>query len=91
MTPIGRYPLQESPACAQLDSQRHEKDFRYSLGKAAMHLQADLFAAAYAVLVLLVRLALLCLTLPLFAMAAFVGLVDDLVRRGRVRFCLTPG
>jgi hypothetical protein len=33
------------------------------------------------VLVFLVRLLVLVLTLPLFLMAAFVGLVDGLVRR----------
>ena len=38
------------------------------------------------VLVFLVRLLVLCLTLPLFLMAAFVGFVDGLVRRDIRRF-----
>lgn len=50
------------------------------------HLQADLIAAAYTILVFLVRLGVLCLTLPLFVMAAFVGLVAGLVRRDVRRF-----
>ncbi|MDE2452893.1 MAG: TIGR03747 family integrating conjugative element membrane protein, partial [Burkholderiales bacterium] len=40
-----------------------------------------LIASAYTVLVFLVRLLVLILILPLFVMAAFVGLVDGLVRR----------
>ncbi|SFT72107.1 TIGR03747 family integrating conjugative element membrane protein [Paraburkholderia aspalathi] len=78
--------IQESSARAELDSQRHVKDLRYYLGYVAVHLQADLIAAAYTVLVFLVRLGVLCLTLPLFAMAAFVGLIDGLVRRDIRRF-----
>ncbi len=45
-----------------------------------------LLASAYTVLVFLVRLLVLCLSLPLFAMAAFVGLLDGLVRRDIRRF-----
>lgn len=51
-----------------------------------MHLENYLIASAYTVLVFLVRLLVLCLTLPLFLMAAFVGLVDGLVRRDVRRF-----
>ncbi len=39
-------------------------------------MESYLIAAAYTTLVFLVRLLVLCLTLPLFLMAAFVGLVD---------------
>ncbi len=56
-------------------------DFRYYLGQVYVHVAAYLIAAAYTVLVFLVRLLVLCLTLPLFLMAAFVGFVDGLVRR----------
>jgi len=61
-------------------------DFRYYLGMVYVYLEADLIAAAYTVLVFLVRLLVLCLTLPLFLMAAFVGTVDGLVRRDIRRF-----
>ncbi|WP_413730155.1 TIGR03747 family integrating conjugative element membrane protein [Sodalis sp. RH22] len=61
-------------------------DFRYYLGLVYVHLESYLIAAAYTVLVFMVRVLVLCLTLPLFAMAAFVGLVDGLVRRDIRRF-----
>ena len=48
--------------------------------------ESYLIAATYTTLVFLVRLLVLCLTLPLFLMAAFVGLVDGLVRRDVRRF-----
>ena len=51
-----------------------------------MNVESYLIAAAYTTLVFLVRLLVLCLTLPLFLMAAFVGLVDGLVRRDVRRF-----
>jgi len=38
-------------------------------------------AAGYTVLTFLVRVLVLCLTLPLFVTAAFVGVVDGLARR----------
>jgi len=65
-------------------SQAH--DFRYYLGQVYVHLESYLIASAYTVLVFLVRLLVLTLTLPLFLMAAFVGLVDGLVRRDVRRF-----
>jgi len=43
-------------------------------------------AAGYTALTFLVRLVVLCLALPLFLTAAFVGLVDGLVRRDLRRF-----
>ena len=46
-----------------------------------VHVESYLIASAYTVLVFLVRLLVLTLTLPLLLLAAFVGLVDGLVRR----------
>lgn len=63
-----------------------EPDFRYYLRQAYRSLENYLLAGAYTVLVFLVRLLVLCLSLPLFATAAFVGLVDGLVRRDIRRF-----
>lgn len=62
------------------------KNVQYYLGLAYVHLESYLIAAAYTLLVFLVRLLVLCLMLPLFAAAAFVGLVDGLVRRDIRRF-----
>ena len=62
------------------------KDFRYYLAIAYGFLETYLIAAAYMVLVFMVRLLVLILTLPLFILAAFVGLVDGLVRRDIRRF-----
>ncbi|GHU04878.1 hypothetical protein FACS1894158_06150 [Betaproteobacteria bacterium] len=49
-------------------------------------METDLIAAAYTVLVFLVRLLVLTLSLPLFLLAALTGLVDGLVRRDVRRF-----
>jgi integrating conjugative element membrane protein (TIGR03747 family) len=62
------------------------RDFRYYLGIVYVYLESYLIAAAYTLLVFLVRLLVLCLMFPLFCMAAFVGLVDGLVRRDIRRF-----
>lgn len=56
------------------------------LSTGGMHMEAYALAASYTVLTFLVRVAVLCLTLPLLCMAAFIGLVDGLVRRDIRRF-----
>jgi len=56
------------------------------LATVSTHAEDYLIAAAYTLLVLLVRLLVLCLTLPLFALAAFVGMADGLVHRDIRRF-----
>ena len=61
-------------------------DFRYYLSQIYSVLENYLLAGAYTVLVFLVRLLVLCLSLPLFAMATLVGLVDGLVQRDIRRF-----
>jgi integrating conjugative element membrane protein (TIGR03747 family) len=60
--------------------------FRDHLGQAAAHAQTYLVAAATTVLVFLTRLLVLTLSLPLFLLAALVGLTDGLVRRDVRRF-----
>ncbi|HBO0987396.1 TPA: TIGR03747 family integrating conjugative element membrane protein [Pseudomonas aeruginosa] len=62
------------------------RDFRYYLSVVYDHLEHYLIAAAYTVLVFALRLLVLVLSLPLFVLAAFVGLVDGLVRRDLRRF-----
>lgn len=71
---------------ARAGSLSQTRDFRYYVGVVYVHLETYLTAAAYMVLVFLVRTVVLCLSLPLFGMAAFVGLVDGLVRRDVRRF-----
>ncbi len=78
--------MQNAAAQASAGSRGHVKDFRYYLSQVYVHLESYLIAAAYTVLVFLVRLLVLCLMLPLFLMAAFTGLVDGLVRRDIRRF-----
>lgn len=59
---------------------------QYYLGIAYMHIENYGLAAVYAVLTFLARVLILILSLPLFLMAAFTGLVDGLVRRDLRRF-----
>jgi integrating conjugative element membrane protein (TIGR03747 family) len=64
----------------------HAKDFRQFAAHAYFDLEPYARAAGYTCLTFLVRLMVLCLTAPLFVTAAFVGLVDGLVRRDIRRF-----
>lgn len=67
-------------------SQSSVRDFRYYISQAYVWIESYLVAAAFTTLVFLVRLLVLVLTLPLFLLAAFVGLVDGLVHRDIRRF-----
>ncbi|MBN1004659.1 TIGR03747 family integrating conjugative element membrane protein, partial [Pseudomonas aeruginosa] len=78
--------IRDASTQASAGSHRPTKDFRYYIGLVYVNVESYLIAAAYTTLVFLVRLLVLCLTLPLFLMAAFVGLVDGLVRRDIRRF-----
>lgn len=78
--------MRDASAQASAGSHRPTKDFRYYIGLVYVNVESYLIAAAYTTLVFLVRLLVLCLTLPLLLMAAFVGLVDGLVRRDIRRF-----
>ncbi|CAI1233071.1 TIGR03747 family integrating conjugative element membrane protein [Serratia ficaria] len=71
---------------ASAPSQSTTRDFRYYISQAYVWIESYLIAAAFTTLVFIVRLLVLVLTLPLFLMAAFVGLVDGLVRRDIRRF-----
>jgi integrating conjugative element membrane protein (TIGR03747 family) len=62
------------------------RNFRYYLGRAYVQVETYVIAAAYTALVFLARLLVLGLSLPLFLLAAFTGLVDGLVRRDARRF-----
>ncbi len=73
--------ITDADAQASAGANHTAHDFKYYLGQIYVHVSAYLIASAYTALVFLVRLLVLCLTLPLFLMAAFVGFIDGLVRR----------
>lgn len=78
--------IRDAATRARAGARHTVHDFRYYLGQVYVHVESYLIASAYTVLVFLVRLLVLTLSLPLFLMAAFVGLVDGLVRRDVRRF-----
>lgn len=63
-----------------------ELDVRYLAAQSVTTIQNYTLAALFTVLIFCVRLVVLALTIPLFAMAAFTGLVDGLVRRDLRKF-----
>ncbi|CAB5670867.1 integrating conjugative element membrane protein, PFL_4697 family [Delftia tsuruhatensis] len=71
---------------ARSASQGSPRSFRQWLGLAYVWSENYLLAAAFTTLTFGVRLLILILTLPLLLLAAFVGLVDGLVRRDVRRF-----
>lgn len=73
--------IRDATAQSRAGAQIQAHDFRHYLGLIYVHVESYVIASAYTVLVFLVRLLVLTLTLPLFLMAVFVGLVDGLVRR----------
>ncbi|MCP1463310.1 TIGR03747 family integrating conjugative element membrane protein [Pseudomonas sp. S3E17] len=62
------------------------RGFNASLAQAVVYLERHLLAAFYTTVTFVLRLLVLALTLPLFALTAFTGLVDGLVRRDLRRF-----
>jgi integrating conjugative element membrane protein (TIGR03747 family) len=78
--------IREASAQASAGAGKTARDFRYYMAQVYVHVESYLMAAAYTCLVFLVRLLVLTLSLPLFLMAAFVGVVDGLVRRDVRRF-----
>ncbi|QCI14159.1 TIGR03747 family integrating conjugative element membrane protein [Pseudomonas putida] len=65
---------------------RNELDMRYWAAQSLSTVQNYALAALFTVLVFCVRLVVLLMTVPLFAMAALTGLVDGLVRRDLRKF-----
>lgn len=78
--------IQTASANASRRNHQQTKDFQYYLSLAYVQIESYVIASCYTVLVFLVRLIVLTLSLPLFLTAAFVGLVDGLVRRDIRRF-----
>lgn len=61
-------------------------DLRYETGREMIKLQDYGLAALYTVLTFCVRVVILTMTIPLFLLAGFTGLVDGLVRRDLRKF-----
>lgn len=61
-------------------------DLRYETGRVMIKLQDYGLAALYTVLTFCVRMIILTMTIPLFLLAGFTGLVDGLVRRDLRKF-----
>lgn len=78
--------IQNAPRQPQAAIANPAPDFRYFVSVGYRYLENYLLSATYRVQVFLVRLLVLYLSLPLFLLAAFVGLVDGLVRRDVRRF-----
>ena len=73
-------------APSQGKSQDGVRNFRYYISQVYVWAENYLIAAAFTTLTFLVRLLVLVLTLPLILTAAFVGLIDGLVRQDVRRF-----
>lgn len=71
---------------ARTNRQTDGLDLQYQIGWVLIKFQDYGLAALYTVLTFCVRMVILTLTIPLFAMAAFTGLVDGLVRRDLRKF-----
>lgn len=78
--------IRDASAQASAPSRSSSRDFRYYLSQIYVWTESYLIAAAFTTLTFLVRLLVLVLTLPLLLLAAFVGLVDGLVRRDIRKF-----
>lgn len=73
--------MERASSQAHAPSESSGRDFRYYVSQVYVWAESYLVAAAFVTLTFLVRLLVLALTLPLFLLTAFVGLVDGLVRR----------
>lgn len=78
--------MRKASAQATTASRGSTRDARYYRGQVYVWTENYLIAAAFTTLTFLVRLLVLALTLPLFVLAGFVGLVDGLVRRDIRKF-----
>lgn len=78
--------MTQAAAQARTPSQTPARDARYYISQTYIWAENYLIAAAFTTLTFTVRLLVLVLTLPLFILAAFIGLVDGLVRRDVRKF-----
>lgn len=78
--------MSQASARSRAPSHGDTQDLRYYISQVYVWSERYLIAAAFTTLTFLVRLLVLVLTLPLFLLAAFVGMVDGLVRRDIRKF-----
>ncbi len=78
--------MSNASAQAREPSKTNTKNFQYYISQVYVWVESYLIAAAFTTLTFMVRLLVLILTMPLFIMATFVGLVDGLVRRDIRKF-----
>ncbi|MCK2094576.1 TIGR03747 family integrating conjugative element membrane protein [Thauera aromatica] len=78
--------LLQASARSRAPSHGDARDIRFYISQVYVWSENYLIAAAFTILTFMVRLLVLVLTLPLFLLAAFVGMVDGLVRRDIRKF-----
>jgi len=78
--------MSQASARSRAPSQADARDLRFYISQVYVWSERYLIAAAFTTLTFMVRLLVLVLTLPLFLLAAFVGMVDGLVRRDLRKF-----
>lgn len=78
--------MSQASARSRAPSQADARDLRFYISQVYVWCERYLIAAAFTTLTFMVRLLVLVLTLPLFLLAAFVGMVDGLVRRDIRKF-----
>lgn len=78
--------MSQASARSRAPSHADARDAHYYISQVYVWSERYLIAAAFTILTFMVRLLVLVLTLPLFLLAAFVGLVDGLVRRDIRKF-----
>ena len=78
--------MSQTSARSRAASHSDTRDMRFYISQVYIWSESYLIAAAFTTLTFMVRLLVLVLTLPLFLLATFVGLVDGLVRRDVRKF-----
>lgn len=78
--------MSQASARSRAPSHGDGRDIRFYISQVYVWSENYLIAAAFTILTFMVRLLVLVLTLPLFLLAAFVGMVDGLVRRDIRKF-----
>ncbi|WP_312480137.1 TIGR03747 family integrating conjugative element membrane protein [Stutzerimonas nitrititolerans] len=78
--------MSQASARSRAPSHADARDIRFYISQVYVWSENYLIAAAFTALTFMVRLLVLVLTLPLFLLAAFVGMIDGLVRRDIRKF-----
>lgn len=78
--------MSQASARSRAPSRADARDIRFYISQVYVWSERYLIAAAFTTLTFMVRLLVLVLTLPLFLLAAFVGMIDGLVRRDIRKF-----